>query len=472
MKKSRLFIENMMVYGFGQVISKIIPFIMLPIITRLMPSSYYMGINDMNVLIVSFGTQIVVMGMYDAMFRLYFDKNEKKYHKIVCSTALINCFVLSLIVFVITIMLRTELAQAFFSDKSLSVLLLLTSANIVSDGLKSIISAPTRIQNKKKVFLIINTIMPIISYGISIPLLLKGMYLYALPIASLSSSITMLIIFYVLNRKFFDFRFIEKNILSELLKIGVPLMPTFLIYWIFSSFDRFMILKMLGASAAGVYAVGNKVAMISQLIYQAFAGGWSYFSFSTMNDSDQVKTNTKIFNYLAAISFVAYGIMLLFSEIIFKIMFTTEYFEASRVFPYLFISPLLLMLFQILGNQFIIIKKSYYVTLSLIIGAALNVLLNYFMIPMIGIEGASIATVIGYIVSLIIIMNLAKARRLFIFTKKFNLMFFALLITILCSAMHFTILKYLFGIILIILIVILYISDFKKILFGLLKKGE
>ena len=52
-----------------------------------------------------------------------------------------------------------------------------------------------------------------------------------------------------------------------------------------------MITNMLGIDAAGLYAVGSKLGMASQLIYMAFAGGWQYFAFSTMKEKDQVDTN-------------------------------------------------------------------------------------------------------------------------------------------------------------------------------------
>lgn len=470
MKKGRLFIENMVVYGFGQVIAKIIPFIMLPIITRLMPDSYYMGINDMNVLVVSFGSQIAIMGMYDAMFRLYFEKKEKKYHKEVCSTAFANVLCFSVIVVVILLIFRNIFSRWIFDDAALSMLLIVSALNILTDGLKSIVAAPTRIMNKRKIFLTVNTIFPIISYGLSIPMLLSGNFLYALPIASLIASLFMLIIFWLLNRRFFDLKMINFKILKQLFKIGIPLMPTFLIYWIFSSFDRIMILKLLGASAAGIFAVGNKVSMISQLIYSAFSGGWSYFSFSTMNDEDQVIVNTRIFNYLSAISFVSYAVMIIFSEIIFRILFTGDYVDAYVVFPYLFLSPLLLMLFQIIGNQFIIIKKSYLVTISLIIGAVLNIVLNYKLIPVLNIEGAAIATVIGYIVSLMIAMTIASRKKLFIYMKKFNLSFILLIVLIGLSIWGNKSMLNVFSVIFIIVILVLYRKDAQILIKNLRKR--
>ena len=56
MSKIRLFLENFLVYGVGGIISKIIPVIMIPLITRLMPDTSSFGISDMCTTVVSFGS--------------------------------------------------------------------------------------------------------------------------------------------------------------------------------------------------------------------------------------------------------------------------------------------------------------------------------------------------------------------------------------------------------------------------------
>ncbi len=176
--------------------------------------------------------------------------------------------------------------------------------------------------------------------------------------------------FWFQNKKFFlDGKF-DKNIAKELFKIGLPLVPTFLIYWIYNSTDRIMITNMLGTAQLGIYSIGSRTAHISQLIYMAFAGGWQYFAFSTMRDEDQVDLVSRVFEYLGIISFVAFLAIVPFNNFIFSLLFEGDYIKGSTVFPYLFLSPLLLMLFQTAGSQFIVIKKSYLSTISLAVGAS------------------------------------------------------------------------------------------------------
>lgn len=67
MSKLRLYVGNFLVYGLGGVISIIITFVMVPIMTRLMPGTEYFGISDLSNILLQFGTAFAVMGMYDAI---------------------------------------------------------------------------------------------------------------------------------------------------------------------------------------------------------------------------------------------------------------------------------------------------------------------------------------------------------------------------------------------------------------------
>jgi len=241
MEKFKLFISNFLIYGFGSIISNVIPLIMLPVITRLMPDSFYYGLSDISNTIVQFGTALAVMGMYDAVFRLFFDREDENYQKVVCSTALVFTLISSFAVFILLILFRNQFSELFFGDPKYNNVLYLTAISIFIGGTNSIVQIPTRTQNKRIVFIVLNTIGPVVSYAISVPLLLNGYYLIALPLAAVATALTKELSFYVINRKWFDLRLFDSGVLKQLLVIAIPLLPNFLIYWIFNSSDRLMI---------------------------------------------------------------------------------------------------------------------------------------------------------------------------------------------------------------------------------------
>ena len=89
------------------------------------------------------------------------------------------------------------------------------------------------------------------------------------------------------------------------------------------------------------------------------------------------------------------------------------------VSPYLFLAPLLLMLYQVAGNQFLVIKKTWPGIIILSAGAVANILLNLLLIPILGIEGAGIATLLGYAVSVVLVSIVLQRMQLMAIPLRF-----------------------------------------------------
>lgn len=419
MSRFRLFMSNFLVYGLGSIISKIIPLLMLPLITRVMADAVYFGINDLYTIVVSFATSLSIMGMYDAMFRLFFEKEDEEFKKRICSSALAYTTCASIIVTIIMVLFKEFFAKLIWGSEEYDYLLLLSVMSVLVGTTNTIVAAPTRFNNERKVFLITNTIAPIISYSISIPLLLRGWYIIALPLASILSAVIIESVFFIRNKKWFSIRYVDRTLIKQLLIIALPLIADLLVYWVFNSVDRLMISKILGNREVGIYAIGSKIGQASQLIYTAFAGGWQYFAFSTMKDKDQVEMNSHVFEYLGVISFAATMLLTSIMREVFQLIFTGDYVLGASVAPYLFLNPLLLMLVQVAGNQFLVIKITWPSGVILTFGALVNVILNFIMIPMYGIEGAAAASTVAYVIALIITVVVLKQMKLFVISRRF-----------------------------------------------------
>jgi O-antigen/teichoic acid export membrane protein len=439
-----------------------------------MPTSAYYGISDLSNTVVQFGSAIAVMGMYDAMYRMFFEKDDEEYKKKVCSTALMFTLVTSLIVFLVMIYLREPIAKWFFGNKQYAYVVYLSAMATLVGATNSIVSAPTRMQNKRKVFLITNTLSPLICYVIAIPLLVAGHYIIALPLAAVVSGVTMELSFAVMNKSWFKPKLFDRKLLKSLLIIALPLLPNFLIYWLFNSCDKVMITNMMGVGAAGIYSVASKLGHCSQLIYTAFAGGWQFFAFSTMKEDNQVKSNSMIFEYLGLISFVFTSFICAWSFMIFKVLFTDQYLSGYISAPYLFLAPLLQMLFQVAANQFLIVKRTWPNVLLLSTGAIVNVFVNWTLIPVLGIEGASIATLLGYVVSDVVCVFVLCKMKLMVVEKKFMLAsllmagYFFVWRTLLSDK---TIISTGLAIVFTVALCVIYRNDFKKLI-GIVKNRK
>ncbi len=411
MHKFKLFIENFFVYGLGGVISKIIPLIMVPIITRLMPDTTYFGINDLIGTVSSFAGAIAILGMYDGMYRMFFEKDDLMFQRRVCSSTFIFTSCTTVLVCIVLLISGDWIAEFVFGDIKYSYLVYISILSTFVSATNAIVSAPSRMQNQRKIFLMTNILSSVFSYAISIPLLLKGYYMIAVPVAGVISASILELFFVFYNKKWFHISLFDVGILKDTLKIALPLFPNFIVYWVFNSCDRLMISRMLSVADVGIYSIGGKLGHLSQLISTAFGGGWLYFSFSTMKENNQVKNNSLIFEYMGIITYSTVAVICSISYFVYKLFFVGDYVLGYQVAPYLFFSPLVQMLFQIVVNQFIIIKKTWPNLILLSVGAIVNIFINLWLIPILGVEGAAIATLIGYIITLtltIIVLNRLK----------------------------------------------------------------
>lgn len=412
MNRKRLFIENFLAYGAINALDKVVPIIMLPIVTRLITNSADYGKYEMFNTIVAFGSSFAVLGVYDAMFREYFERDDTRYKNVVTSTAVRIVF-FSAAIFSCMLLLGAKIISNLFLGSSQDWhVVVMTSLGVFLTANKNIISAPSRMKNKRKIYIFSGFSFSVLYYLLAVVFIEHGFGYNGLIIGNLVASLYILIYFYILNRKDFTFSLFDITVAKELLKIGIPLVPCFVIYWAFHSMDKIMIAHMLNLKEVGIYSIGAKVASVSTFIYAAFAGGWQYFAFSTMKDKDQVDLTSKIFEYLGIISFAALSLAMLIIPHIFGSFFAGDYLKGIVVFPYLFLSPLILMLFQTVGNQLLVVKKAYLTTVCLLAGLCSNLILNYFFIPKFGIKGAAVATLLGFCVSVVMVLSLTRKMRL------------------------------------------------------------
>ena len=458
MSRKKLLYENFLIYGMGSVMSKIIPFIMLPVITFLLPDEKYFGINDLFTTVTSFCCSFGLFGMTDAAYRFFFDEDDLEYKKKVCSTSAGISVIFTLFSVIVLLLLSGIITDRIYGSQEYYFLIVLNVFAIYISNVNSFLMLPTRMLNKRKVYLAVNTFIPVVTYSAAILMLYFGWYLCALPLAFIFSGIFSSVIYGILNAEWFSYARIDRNLVIDLIKFGLPIMPQHLMYYIINSCDKFMIAVFLGQSLNGLYAVGGKFGQISQIIYVAFAGGWSYYRYSTMNEADQVDNISVIFETIGVISFVAFVFGCILSKPVIEIFFKKEYYESFIVIPYLFLSPLIQMMFQIVAGQFTILKKTWINLVSLLMGVVCNVVLNYVFIPIMGIEGASFSTLIGYIVTLIICSVACLKCKMLQVQKKFSISIIITVLFFVIWRLHTNdyLLNSLIGIISIMLMLVLY----------------
>ena len=193
----KFFIENMLFYGGLTMLTKALPLITLPIITRLLPNTSSYGMADMFNIITSFGTAIAIMGMYDAIFREFFeDKENIEYQKKVTSTGLNLVIISSTIIMILIFLFRNTLSELLFKESNQGFLVSVSGISIFFMSISSILASPSRMRNKRKVFLFTGVGLPIVGFLLIVGLIEIGYTYEALIYSTLGVSIISCFVFF------------------------------------------------------------------------------------------------------------------------------------------------------------------------------------------------------------------------------------------------------------------------------------
>jgi O-antigen/teichoic acid export membrane protein len=193
------------------------------------------------------------------------------------------------------------------------------------------------------------------------------------------------------------YKYFNLSIAKKLLKDSWPLIFASIVVSIYMRIDQVMIKEMLGEYEVGIYSAASRLSEAFYFIPMLILS--SFFP-AILNSKNH---NLEIYNQRLQIlytSMVWLGIsialpMTFFSDWLILLIFGQLYQEAGQVLMIHTWTAVFVFIGVVYSGYLTIenkTKKAFYRTL---IGAIVNVFLNYMLIPTHGIKGAAIATLIG-----------------------------------------------------------------------------
>ncbi|MFA6473166.1 MAG: polysaccharide biosynthesis C-terminal domain-containing protein, partial [Candidatus Latescibacterota bacterium] len=204
---------------------------------------------------------------------------------------------------------------------------------------------------------------------------------------------------------------ISADILYRMLQFGIPTIFTILAMRIMDYSDRFFIKYLLpdGDKQNGYYAVAYSLGMVGIMVFvNSFRLAWQPFFLSLKENPDARAIFSRVATYYAMfIGMVFLGITLFRSEL-FHIYAPKFPVGLADIIPYVAIAYILDGFYLIMIAGIFIREKTIYLPLATAAGAAVNVILNIIIIPMLGITGAAIATIVAYMAMVAVLYVISK----------------------------------------------------------------
>lgn len=228
-------------------------------------------------------------------------------------------------------------------------------------------------------------------------------------ISYLFASIFGVLIGVILLFSFFDFSKyksqINRNLRSQLLSYGFPLMLASMGFMVIGQIDTLMLIKFRSLSEVGIYNVVLPTAMLLITLGSALAMAMLPFV-SEYWARKKVKELSKIITDIYKKSFILIApiglILFIFSDLILKVLFGESFVSGSSALKILCIGSIFFSVAVINNNVLAAIGQPKKVTKLILFAASLNLILNLILIPQYGTIGAAFATSISYLIIFIL----------------------------------------------------------------------
>lgn len=193
------------------------------------------------------------------------------------------------------------------------------------------------------------------------------------------------------------------------LKLGLPLIPHQLSVSLLSQCDRIMIQAMVGNSQAGIYGLAVNITMVISVILSSVDNAWTPWFYRLLREKEYGELKKKN-NLLVVLFMILTSGSLLVGPDVIRITAEQEYWDSIYAFIPLTVSVFINFMYIFSVGIEYFHKKTGYISSTTLICTVSNILLNYILILRYGYIAAAYATCLSKL--LLFILHYIRAKRL------------------------------------------------------------
>lgn len=389
MESYKKLFSNSVIFAIGNLGSKLISFLLVPLYTYYLTVEEY-GTIDIVTTTATMLIPLVSLSIYEAALRYALDK------KISNKEILSNSIVISVVGSLIMI-LGIPLISHFFNIEYRSYLSLITIVQLF----QMLLSQYIRGIGKIKLFafngIILTFTMAVLNIFFLVYLKMGISGYFISMIISYFVSIIFLITFSGEYKILFKFK-LNIRLLKDMLNYSLPMIPNSLLWWLINASSRYFINFFVGIGANGIFAVASKIPALITVLSQVFSQAWQLSAIEEYDNNNVSSFYSNVFKYLYIFMFFGTFIINMIIKWLYFYLFSIEYYEGWKIVPFLLIGAVYSTFSGFVGVTYVASKETKGVLGTSIIGGLVSLLLNSILIPSFGLSGASISSAISFII--------------------------------------------------------------------------
>jgi O-antigen/teichoic acid export membrane protein len=190
----------------------------------------------------------------------------------------------------------------------------------------------------------------------------------------------------------------DRGLLRKMQHFGMPLVPSALALWTINFVDREFVVHYKTAAEVGVYSAAVKIAGVITFVMVAFRTAWPAFAYSIEDDRDAKRTYSFVLTYLLTLaSWLALALGALAPWWV-RLLTDPRYQRAEKGVALLAFAGAVYAGYTVLAIGSGRARRTQLNWVVTGTGAAVNVGLNFWLVPRYGMVGAAISTAAAYVV--------------------------------------------------------------------------
>lgn len=393
--------KNTVIYMIGNLGSKILQVLILPLLTAVLLTEEY-GYYDLIVTTINLITPIATLQLVEAMFRYLFGGSEEE------KRVTISSVTAALVVGMTILAAVIALIQMFGIDLKYPFLIYLNYiTNILFDYMQKI----ARCQQRNSLVAVSGVINTSVMLAVeAMALLVFKMRVDGMLLANcVSYFVAVLYLEYKLRiEEYLSIAAVNVKRVKELVKYSLPLVPNSVCWWVVSACDRYVISIFLSISANGIYSIAGKFSQMLSMITSVFQMAWQESSIIESDKATRDEFYTKTFDSYMRFLLSGYVVLLPIIRLAMPFLVAEEYRIGYLYNPLLLLGAVFSAFSQFYGSAYLAFKKTGGALSTTIIAAIINVTVGACLISKIGLYAPALGTTCAFLAQWLLRANQMK----------------------------------------------------------------
>jgi O-antigen/teichoic acid export membrane protein len=389
----RQFLKDSAIYGAASILVRSVSLVLVPLYTRVLAPEDY-GVVDILTALTGFVAVTVSLEISQAVARFFTDSDDPNERQGYASTSFWFSFCAYSAFLAVAAFLAAPLSVGLLGVDGLAGVFRVAAAATWLSGLFYLVQSQLRYSLRPVQFAIASLVFSFVSIGVSAILVLylrQGVVgVFA---GQVVGGVSGLVVALVLSRDVYRFRF-DRDKLAEMLRFSLPLVPSSVAVIVTLYVDRIAINELMTLRDVGLFGVGYRLSSLTALLMVGFVGAPTPLIYAHYREPGTPGELARIFRLFTALALLTCLGLALFARDVLAVVTTPDYVPGAVVVP-LLAPALLLASMYIFAPGLGIARRTRQIAAINIAAAILNTILNFALVPILGIVGAATATLLS-----------------------------------------------------------------------------